>query len=222
MDRSSYKIYCAGPLFNPKEQEDMSDIANVLENVGYNVFLPHRDGLEYANILPLLLEHGIAQDHARYILNKAIFSLDVYQILHGDGLVLNVNGRVPDEGAMVEAGIAWAHDKPIVIFNTDTRSLVQGSQNPLVMGLSDFEYVSDYEMIPDAFDLKFQKSVQKKDALKEPFEVAVKKGETISKCLYSSKSCMEITKLLISLFGEATCQFIKNTKKEYTKVKVQH
>ena len=49
VERSSYKIYCAGPLFNPKEQEEMGQIASVLECKGYSVFLPQRDGLEFAS-----------------------------------------------------------------------------------------------------------------------------------------------------------------------------
>ena len=39
---------------------------------------------------------------------------------------------------MVEAGIAWAHNKAIVIFRSDSRSLIEGNCNPLVLGLSDF------------------------------------------------------------------------------------
>jgi nucleoside 2-deoxyribosyltransferase len=40
----------------------------------------------------------------RGIVNKAIFSLDTYQLLRQcDVVVANLNGRVPDEGTIVEA-----------------------------------------------------------------------------------------------------------------------
>ena len=39
----SKKIYIAGPLFNKHEQMYLEDIAKVLEENGYDCFLPHRD-----------------------------------------------------------------------------------------------------------------------------------------------------------------------------------
>ncbi|MBM9519121.1 hypothetical protein JWG39_04725 [Desulforhopalus vacuolatus] len=44
------KIYCAGPLFNNKEREEMQEIADGLEANDFDVFLPHRDGFEFANL----------------------------------------------------------------------------------------------------------------------------------------------------------------------------
>ena len=49
MNRPCPKIYCAGPLFNPIEQIEMANIASALEESGYKVFLPQRDGLELLN-----------------------------------------------------------------------------------------------------------------------------------------------------------------------------
>jgi nucleoside 2-deoxyribosyltransferase len=116
------KIYCAGPLFNAKEREEMEQIAVLLEKSGFRVFLPHRDGIEFANLLDSFVGHGVPRSKALDILNKAIFNLDVFQVLDSDGLILNMNGRVPDEGAMVEAGIAWRAGKAIVIYSDDARS----------------------------------------------------------------------------------------------------
>ena len=106
MSDEMLKIYCAGPLFNPKEREDMNGIATALEAAGYSVFLPQRDGLELARLLPILTEKGRSAEEASLVLNNAIFSLDVFELIHSAGVMLNINGRVPDEGAMVEAGIA--------------------------------------------------------------------------------------------------------------------
>ena len=201
-----FKIYCAGPLFNPIERHEMCLIADVLKNGGFSVFLPQEDGLEFARLFPAFLERGFQPREAQKILNYAIFSLDVFQIIDSDGLVLNMNGRVPDEGAMVEAGIAWANNKPIVIYNSDDRSLVQGVCNPLVMGLSDFQVVSSYQQIPEEFVRLFSQRGEK--ILQNqvfPFDDANNKGKTISEYISKQKNQNEIADLLIDLFGDELC-----------------
>lgn len=201
-----FKIYCAGPLFNPGERKEMRLIAEALKEAGFAVFLPQEDGLEFARLFPAFMARGFQQKEAQNILNHAIFSLDVYEVIAADGLVLNMNGRVPDEGAMVEAGIAWANDKPIVIFNSDDRSLVQGVCNPLVMGLSNFEVVSGYKHIPEKLSNLFSQRGEKiirNHAF--PFEDTKNKGKAISEYISNQKNQNEIAELLIDLFGDHLC-----------------
>ena len=207
MSNKTPKIYCAGPLFNPKEREEMFNIAAVLEHADYSVFLPQRDGLELARLFPVLLEKGVSKETASTVLNKAIFSLDVFEVLDSDGMILNINGRVPDEGAMVEAGIAWSQEKPIVIFKNDDRSLIQGNCNPLVMGLADFNFVDKYENIPLAFEEKFSDANKSYGIPKKSsFFNANEKGEAIRSYLTTQKTKNEIAELLITLFGEIVCK----------------
>ncbi len=181
----------------------MGQIAAALEHKGYSVFLPQRDGLEFAWLFPLFLERGIDAQDAQKILNLAIFSLDVFQISDSQGLLLNMNGRVPDEGAMVEAGIAWANNKVVVIFRSDSRSLIEGNCNPLVLGLSDFSFVMTYDDIAAVFDEKFSAAAEDvllgKDTQSEG---ATKSGKEISDYLASRRSGDDIADLLIGLFGE--------------------
>jgi nucleoside 2-deoxyribosyltransferase len=146
------KIYCAGPLFNPREKREMQEIADILENNGFDVFLPHRDGFEFVNLSESFIKLGVSDNNAKLILNKAIFTLDVFQVIDSDGLILNINGRVPDEGAMVEAGIAWNAGKMIVIFKNDARTLINGNDNPLLLGLSNFNVANDISSIPSIFN----------------------------------------------------------------------
>ena len=216
MGKRPYKIYCAGPLFNPKEREEMQEIASILEDEGYSVFLPHRDGLEFALLFPILVQKAVEPQRAKEILNNAIFSLDVFQINDSNGLILNLNGRVPDEGAMVEAGIAWACNKVIVTFKCDSRSLIEGICNPMILGLSDFSFVKKYEDIPQAFHAEFSK-VDENLILSRPpyFDSTAKDGRKISEFLASRKSGGDITDLLIKLFRERTCQISKEPKKSY-------
>ncbi len=210
MKKPRYKIYCAGPLFNPKEREEMASIASALGSAGYDYFLPQEDGLEFAKLLPEFIARKIDPLGAATILNMAIFSLDVFEIIDSDGLVLNLNGRVPDEGAMVEAGIAWANSKHLVIFKNDDRSLIQGNCNPLVMGLSNFEFVEDYKDVPVAFAEKFKKfSNNTHPSVSPKFEMAKQNGQVIRDYLSSKKPLEEIAELLISLFGEIKCQDMK-------------
>lgn len=185
----------------------MAQLTSVLEDAGYSTFLPQRDGLEFAELFPLFLERGVPAVDAQKILNMAIFSLDVFQIIRSDGLLLNMNGRVPDEGAMVEAGIAWAHNKVVVIFRSDSRSLIEGNCNPLVLGLSDFSSVSAYEDIVGAFDTRFSAAAEDKLLARDSqFGAATKTGQAISDCLASRGSGEDIAELLIELFGERICQ----------------
>jgi nucleoside 2-deoxyribosyltransferase len=148
------KIYCAGPLFNPKEREDMEDIANIL-NAEYEVFLPHRDGIELASLNKTLIEQGFFPDVANSLISKAIFQIDTYQIASSDGIVLNLNGRVPDEGTMVEAGIAWTLGKAVVIYKNDARSALLGLDNPMITGLSHFRILDDIKDLPIEFETIF-------------------------------------------------------------------
>jgi len=117
----------------------MESIASRLEQAGYRTFLPHRDGLEphvlaMANdprgTLPGLRDVGT-------LVNRAIFALDIYQVLEGcDALVFNMNGRVPDEGGVAETAVAFAGGKPLVIYKDDARTKFLGADNCMVTGLS--------------------------------------------------------------------------------------
>lgn len=217
-----YKVYCAGPLFNPKEREEMQQIASVLEGAGYRVFLPQRDGLEFARLFPYLVEKNISSQDAQKILNIAIFSLDVFQIMGSQGLLLNMNGRVPDEGAMVEAGIAWAHDKVVVIFRSDCRSLVEGNCNPMILGLSDFSFVSDYRDITTAFETAFSSATEKALLSDDPkFEATNKSGKQISDFLASEKSPGDIADLVIDLFRERICRSSEDPKESCSQASTQ-
>jgi len=207
MGDKPYKIYCAGPLFNPKEREEMQEVASVLEEAGYSVFLPQRDGLEFAMLFPTLLQRSVEPQQATEILNKAIFSLDVFQIVNSDGLVLNMNGRVPDEGAMVEAGIAWACKKFIVIFRNDSRSLIEGNCNPMVLGLADFSVVTTHDDILQTLNAKVSSATEDILLSREPhFDVTAESGRQISQFLAERRQVPDIASLLIDLFGERKCR----------------
>ncbi len=119
------KIYFAGPMFNQAEKSFNLEITELLEECGYEVFLPQRDGIEAA-----LLEGKTEEE-----ITEMIFALDAEQVRKADILFMNLDGRVPDEGACVELGIAYAAGKRCYGFKTDTRAVEQLLEvNPMITG----------------------------------------------------------------------------------------
>jgi nucleoside 2-deoxyribosyltransferase len=198
-----YQIYCAGPLFNDLEKQEMQSISQALEDNAYITFLPHRDGLEYSNIFPYLkAETNCSDEEINSIVSKAIFSLDIYKVYESDGLLLNMNGRVPDEGAMVEAGVAWAFQKKIVIYKNDYRSIINGHDNPMIIGLSGFELVKEYEAIPRKFDELFadQKNTDQSKKELPDIDIFIQKGKDLSKLTSSRTDSISLCEKILELF----------------------
>ena len=143
------KVYCAGPLFSSGEKREMETIAEVLELAGYTTFLPQRDGLEGIEILPRLLERGLDQHRAGAVVNRAIFSYDVYQLCGVcSATVANLNGRVPDEGTVVEAALTWMSNRPLVLYKHDARVAFPFGDNPMLTGLTNHKVVQDVDSLP--------------------------------------------------------------------------
>ena len=143
------RVYCAGPLFNECERREMTEIADALCEEGFTVYLPHRDGMEFRLILAELAAKGWDKVEAAKFLHQSIFALDVYQLaVECHAMVWNLNGRVPDEGAVSEAAIAWTLGKPLVAYTDDARCLIEGRFNPLLVGLVDFDHTDDIEELP--------------------------------------------------------------------------
>lgn len=87
--------------------------------------MPQRDGFEAA-----ILEGKTEEE-----LIKLIFAKDVSEILKADILIFNLDGRIPDEGACVELGIAYANNKRCYGIKTDTRSAeLKLDLNPMIAG----------------------------------------------------------------------------------------
>jgi len=149
--RNPHRVYCAGPLFNEAERREMIRIAYVLRRAGFEAFVPHADGMEFADVLPYLIAQGHDAAAAGQLLHEAVFALDVYQVVVECGsLVFNINGRVPDEGGVAEATIAWMLGKPVVLYKEDCRSAVAGRDNPLLVGQAGFQTERDIERLPSA------------------------------------------------------------------------
>jgi nucleoside 2-deoxyribosyltransferase len=139
---SDVLIYLAGPLFSEAERRFNLELTHRLEAIGFDVFLPQRDGVErdrapYDTMTPEERRH-------------AMFHLDRTRILDADVFVFVLAGRIPDEGACVELGIAYCQKylqnekKLLVGLHTDTRAaFIGGRLNPMVR--IPLDYVVDDE-----------------------------------------------------------------------------
>jgi hypothetical protein len=111
--------------------------------------------MEFAQVRPHLIAQGHCPQQVGQWLHAAIFALDTYQVVVGCGtLVFNMNGRVPDEGAVAEATMAWMLGKPVVLYKEDVRSAIAGRDNPLVVGPVNFERVEELERLGEALAAK--------------------------------------------------------------------
>ena len=148
-------VYCAGPLFNQSERDEMTAIADALVGAGHTVYLPHRDGMEFRLVREILIGRGWDAEIAGQFLHEAIFALDVYQLtIACSAMVWNLNGRVPDEGAVAEAAMAWTLGKPLIAYQDDARSMIAGRMNPLLAGMVSFTTVDRVEDIPAALTVE--------------------------------------------------------------------
>lgn len=182
------KIFIAGPLFTPKEREETQEITQVLENAGYETFLAQRDGLLFADIVKEIKD--IPKEKAEEIVMKLIFHLDAYQASKVcDAIVFDMNGRVPDEGAVAETALGFAKGKPVILYKNDSRSLIQGHDNPLISGLSNFKIINNIKDIP--VELKKLENIKE-----SPYNKFLKKSEEIfgKGKKYTAKELSELAK----------------------------
>jgi len=120
------RIYIAGPLFCQSELDFNLKVNEYLERLGFITFLPQRDGH--------LLSDLIVNGEPKYAAIKKIFKIDVDEIKKSDILLFIIDGRVPDEGACVELGIAYSLNKFCLGLKTDSRYLMDNLDNPLILG----------------------------------------------------------------------------------------
>jgi nucleoside 2-deoxyribosyltransferase len=110
-------IYFAAPLFSQAEMAFNLELTHELEEQGYKVFLPQRDGVT-PNKPPY---NEMAGDE----LCQAIFIAGQVGIFDADVFPFVLDGRVPDEGACVALGIAYGQrqflerDKRLIGLLTD-------------------------------------------------------------------------------------------------------
>jgi nucleoside 2-deoxyribosyltransferase len=112
------RIYFAGPLFCRAERDYNERARSELEAEGYEVFLPQ-------DIVP----------PAGDDMHVALFEADMEELHRCDVFVYNLDGRVPDEGAAVELGYAYAAGIPCFAIKTDLRVSEMCGDNAMITGI---------------------------------------------------------------------------------------
>lgn len=116
-------LYIASPLFNDSELSYNEKLCDLLEPY-FNVYLPQRDG----KLMDNLIKNGMQINSAKEI----IFCNDIAALLSSDYLLINLNGRSIDEGAVFELGFAYANKKKCIGIQTDIRRLLPYGNNPMI------------------------------------------------------------------------------------------
>lgn len=143
-------VYCSGPLFSPEERASMAAIDQALIAAGFRTFLPQRDGLEPVFLPFLNSPINTSLLGLNKLADRSVFRFDLHKLVHEcDVLLMNMNGRVPDEGACVEAGIAFALGKPVILYKDDARSTFNGLDNAMLSGLTSVKVAGTLAEIPE-------------------------------------------------------------------------
>jgi len=128
------RLYFAAPLFCESERTFNAGLAAKIEALGYEVFLPQRDGLESDQTLESMGSEAWSQ---------AIFDLDRDRVFGCDVFLCILDGRVPDEGLALEIGLAYAdrhHANPgrnLIGYSTDWRIFSPAGINAMLAGALD-------------------------------------------------------------------------------------
>lgn len=137
------KAYIAGPLFNDGERWYVEQVDKIARNLGFDTFLPHRDGKE---LLPANRDI------------TAIFELDRDEIDDSDIVIANLDGIAVDDGTAWEIGYAYARGKHIIGIHRDMRThshdqfvnlMIQCSLHKLVHSLEELNtYLTSLPPLP--------------------------------------------------------------------------
>lgn len=100
--------------------------------------------------------------------------------------------------------MAWMAGKAIVLYKADSRSLIQGSDNPLVLGLGSFAKVATIPEIAYAFTQLFRTwRPGKSPVLPQAVRIAVEAGRRLSRLLATCKSPTDLVPIIVSLTRQA-------------------
>ena len=103
-------VYVAGPLFDEGERWFIEKVDQLIQDAGFETFLPHRDN-------PPKTDDNIGE----------IFMNDKGGVDRCQVVVANLNGVTTDDGTAWEIGYAYAHNKFIIGLFTDWRGRFPGA-----------------------------------------------------------------------------------------------
>jgi nucleoside 2-deoxyribosyltransferase len=147
------KIFLSGPMNSTSDVNGQMAISAVLKQT-FNVYLAPVDGVEISSLIDLLANPTLFSElflRAALLVQQIGWAHEIYQLLSCDALVLNMDGRVPDEGAVAEAATAYMAGKPVVIYKNTVVTFWNFFNNPMVAALSStWQVIADVCKLPEA------------------------------------------------------------------------
>jgi nucleoside 2-deoxyribosyltransferase len=137
-------IYFAGPLFNDAERTFNEQLTKKLRAMGFDVFLPQENVSEIPGYTDIKTVYPALE----------IFRRDEAAVVKSDILLFILDGRIPDEGACVELGMAYMHkkfarpDRLIIGLKTDARVAFAASHlNAMIQAPLEFVATTQEELL---------------------------------------------------------------------------
>lgn len=121
------RVYIAGPMFCDAELQYNRLLKEGLSKHGIEAVLPQDLPLDIPDVSP-------GNRAAVNRVSLMVFAEDLGLLDSCDALVLNMDGRVPDEGACVELGYAYARGMPCFGIKTDVRTSERSMDNMMITG----------------------------------------------------------------------------------------
>lgn len=138
-------LYFAAPLFSQAELAFNQVLTDKIEGLGFDVFLPQRDGDTNTDGFRAMTSDERA---------RAIFHMDLKRIEATDIFLYVLDGRIPDEGAAVALGLAYSHKKYVnknqrlIGLHTDKRAaFIDEKLNPMIFSSLDYIATSEEALL---------------------------------------------------------------------------
>jgi deoxyadenosine/deoxycytidine kinase/nucleoside 2-deoxyribosyltransferase len=138
------RAYYAAGLFNEAERAFNLRVKAMLDELGYEVWFPQED----AGFLEDYMDQGMTLAEARH----QIFTMNKLAVAQSDVLIFNLDGRVPDEGACVEAGYAHGLGIRCIGLQTDFRAVEPGGNNLMLDGILAYQVASSIDQLREMLD----------------------------------------------------------------------
>jgi deoxyadenosine/deoxycytidine kinase/nucleoside 2-deoxyribosyltransferase len=133
------RVYLAGPLFSHAERRFNVELNNLIRSLGFETYFPQED----AGLISDMVERGLDVHQAR----DAIFEQNRLAVSESDIVLIILDGRSPDEGACIEAGIGFALGKLCIGLKTDFRTCEPGGNNLMIDGVVQYRIAADLQQL---------------------------------------------------------------------------
>ena len=194
-------IFISGPMFSPADLWEGKKIQAALVQGGFETYWAPEDGIEDERLIKNLQSPLMALTYYQKVallVQKLGWTLDIYMATAGcDGMVMDMNGRVPDGGSIVEAANAYACGMPLVLYKETSITMWGPFDNPMIAALTkDWHPVDTVDKIVPALNEAIEAKDPSYDYVPPP---AFARDLAIGKFISENRD--EVMHVLLSLSG---------------------